>query len=94
MRFRLSTLLMALTTLAVALGWIADRHRLLEENRTLNAECTDFFRARTELVAVDDWPIHYTMRPPPKWTMYDATDPEDRKNYRENRPSKLMTGKK
>jgi hypothetical protein len=95
MRFRLSTLIFALTLAAVALAWLADRRRMLEMNRQLNAECAELFRNQTEVVDIttDDWPLHFagTMRPA-RHSLYNAADPEDRQRYRENRPSKLMSG--
>jgi hypothetical protein len=94
MKYRLSTLLFALTIVAVGLGWMCDRRRLLLENQRLNAECADLFRAQTEVIDIttDRWPIGTTGRPP-DWILYDPADPEDRKNYREDRPPKIMAGK-
>jgi cell shape-determining protein MreC len=92
MRFRLSTLLLVTTVIALVIGWVFDRNRLVQENRQLNEECADYFRRQPEVIQIknDHWLLNQTFVQSEK-LLYDASDPEDRRNYRENRPPKLMS---
>jgi hypothetical protein len=92
MRFRLSTMLLAVTTLAVALGWMYDRKRLEQENERLNAECAEMFQSMPESTFLEAGDARlYRSFVSTRKILYDASDPEDGQRYRDNRPSKLMS---
>jgi cell shape-determining protein MreC len=93
MRFRLSTLLLLTTVIALAVGWVFDRKRLLHEIGELNAECADYFRRQPEVIQLknDHRRLNRSFLQSEKM-FYDASDPEDRRNYREGQLSKRVSG--
>ena len=91
MKFSLSHCFLVIALIALACGWYADRSRLLAANQRLNAECAELFTAQ------QPGPLVVDSTAPPRrgwipftgstrlFMLYDATDPEDRENYRAGR---------
>lgn len=81
MTFKLSTLLLLVTIVGLGVAWALDHHRLVDENKRLNAEAADYFSnwvSQSAPIRARDFPADG-----PSWGVYQVDSPKDRAAYLE-----------
>ena len=98
-RFSLQSILYFVTLVGVLLAWHLDRSALKQKTIELNNECAKLFRSQnvvTEMHFKDGMATHFGRGFAPIGPdfrgLYDASDPEDRANYKAGRARNTRSG--